>query len=249
MPAKVFLIGAGPGDPELITLKAIKALQAADVVLLDDLVNRELLRHASQARVIEVGKRGDCRSTPQRFINRLMLRLARQGRSVARLKGGDPFLFGRGGEEMLALRDAGIAVEVIAGITSGIAAPAAVGIPVTHRGLTHGVTFVTGHTQHGDSPNWAALAAGGTTLVIYMGMKNLAAIAHALLAAGMARNMPAAAIQHGTSHRQRHVVGTLEHLADLVAQQGLASPAIVVIGEVAGLASIDYSAQLLAVAA
>lgn len=236
MTGKVFLIGAGPGDPELMTLKAVKVLQQADVVLLDDLVNRDILKHAPQARVIEVGKRGGCKSTPQAFINRLMIRLARQGRSVARLKGGDPFLFGRGGEEMLALRTAGIAADIIPGITSGIAAPAAVGIPVTHRTCTHGVTFVTGHTQDGSTPDWRALAASGTTLVIYMGMKHLATIVDDLLAAGVRSDMPAAAIQHGTLAAQRHVTCALDRLSTEVARHGLASPAIVVIGEVAGLA-------------
>ena len=182
---KVFLIGAGPGDAELITLKAIKALQAVDVVLLDDLVSRDLLQHAPRARVIEVGKRGGCKSTPQHFINRMMVALAEQGQTVARLKGGDPFLFGRGGEEMLALRAAGIPVEIIPGITSGVAAPASIGIPITHREFTHGVTFVTGHTQNGDSPNWQALVDGGTTLVIYMGMKHISSIVNGLLAAGV----------------------------------------------------------------
>jgi uroporphyrin-III C-methyltransferase len=129
MAGKVFLIGAGPGDPDLVTLKAVNALNTATVILLDDLVNREILKHAPTARVIEVGKRGGCKSTPQSFINRMMIALAEQGETVARLKGGDPFLFGRGGEEMLALREANIAVEVIPGITSGIAVPASLGIP------------------------------------------------------------------------------------------------------------------------
>lgn len=246
MAAQVFLIGAGPGDPDLLTLKAVKALRQADVVLIDDLVNRDILQHAPQARVIPVGKRGGCKSTPQRFINRLMVRLARQGCSVARLKGGDPFLFGRGGEEMLALRAAGVNVEIIPGISSGIAVPAAIGIPITHREFTHGVTFVTGHTRHGDSPDWAALAAGGTTLVIYMGMKNLDAIVQALLTAGMAGNTPAAAIQHGTLHSQRHALATLETLTAGVAQHRIASPAIVVIGEVARLAQVDMNGLLAA---
>ena len=248
MATQVFLIGAGPGDPDLITLKAIKALQTAEVVLVDDLVNRELLGHALQARVIHVGKRGGCKSTPQTFINRLMIRLARQGHIVARLKGGDPFLFGRGGEEMLALRAAGVSVEIVPGITSGIAAPAAVGIPVTHRGATHGVTFVTGHTQDGRYPNWAALAAGGTTLAIYMGMQQLDTIVAELLAAGLAGDMPAAAIQNGTLQHQRHVACTLRQLPQAVAREGLGSPAIVVIGQVAALAQSAASSGLQAAA-
>lgn len=236
MSGKVFLIGAGPGDAELITLKAVKALQQADVILLDDLVNRDILLHAPQARVVEVGKRGGCKSTPQHFIERMMVALAEQGETVVRLKGGDPFMFGRGGEEMLAMRAAGITVEIIPGITSGMAVPASLGIPVTHREYSHGVTFVTGHTQDGAQPNWQALAAGGTTLVIYMGMKHLGSIVSELLKAGLADSTPAAAIQHGTCPQQQQVVSTLAMLPMAVQQQGLASPAIVVVGDVVRLA-------------
>ena len=249
MAGKVFLIGAGPGDPELVTLKALKALQQADVILIDDLVNRELLDHATQARVVEVGKRGGCKSTPQHFINRMMVALASQGQTVVRLKGGDPFLFGRGGEEMQALQAAGIAVEVIPGITSGIAAPASIGIPVTHRAFTHGVTFVTGHTQDGDKPDWQALVAGGTTLVIYMGMTHLPAIVSDLRAAGMAADLPAAAIQQGTTQHQRQVISTLSELPAAVKQEGLQSPAIIVLGEVVRLARHEALSELVAVAA
>ena len=249
MAGKVFLIGAGPGDPELVTLKALKALQQADVILIDDLVNRELLAHATQARVVEVGKRGGCKSTPQHFINRMMVALASQGQTVVRLKGGDPFLFGRGGEEMQALQAAGIAVEVIPGITSGIAAPASIGIPVTHRAFTHGVTFVTGHTQDGDKPDWQALVAGGTTLVIYMGMTHLPAIVSDLRAAGMAADLPAAAIQQGTTQHQRQVISTLSELPAAAKQEGLQSPAIIVLGEVVRLARHEALTELIAVAA
>lgn len=249
MAGKVFLIGAGPGDPELITLKAIKALQSADVILIDDLVNRDLLLHAPQARVVEVGKRGGCKSTPQHFINRMMVALATQGQQVVRLKGGDPFLFGRGGEEMQALQVAGIRVEIVPGITSGIAAPASIGIPVTHREFTHGVTFVTGHTQDGDKPDWQALVAGGTTLVIYMGMAHLPAIVSDLRAAGMAVDLPAAAIQQGTTTQQRQVISTLSELPAAVKQEGLQSPAIIVLGEVVRLARHEALTELVAVAA
>ena len=249
MAGKVFLIGAGPGDPDLITLKAVNALKTADVVLLDDLVNREILKHAPQARVIEVGKRGGCKSTPQHFINRMMIALAEQGETIARLKGGDPFLFGRGGEEMLALRAADIEVQVIPGITSGIAVPASIGIPVTHRAHTHGVTFVTGHTQDGDSPNWKALVAGGTTLVIYMGMKHLPEIVTELIAAGINRNISAAAIERGTLAEQRHVIAPIEMLPMAVKKAALSSPAIIVVGEVVSLAQAEELISTLAVAA
>jgi uroporphyrin-III C-methyltransferase len=239
---KVYLIGAGPGDPDLITIKAVNALALAQVVLIDDLVNRALLAYAPNARVIEVGKRGGCKSTPQHFINRMMIALAEQGQVVARLKGGDPFLFGRGGEEMLALQGAGIAVEIVPGITSGIAVPASIGIPVTHREYTHGVTFVTGHTQDEESPNWSALAATGTTLVIYMGIKHLSEIVSDLLKAGMATTTPVAAIQHGTLPEQQHIVSTLAMLPMAVKQAGLASPAIIVVGEVVRLAKANNQA-------
>ena len=249
MAGKVFLIGAGPGDPDLITLKAVKALQTAEVILIDDLVNRALLAHAPHARIVEVGKRGGCKSTPQHFINRMMIALATQGQTVVRLKGGDPFLFGRGGEEMQALRQAGVSVEIVPGITSGIAAPASIGIPVTHREFTHGVTFVTGHTQNGEKPDWQALVAGGTTLVIYMGMKYLSAIVTDLLEAGMASDLPAAAIQQGTTQQQRQVISTLAALPAAVKQEGLESPAIIVLGEVVRLARQETLSELIAVAA
>lgn len=249
MAGKVYLIGAGPGDPELITVKALKVLQAADVILIDDLVNRQLLQHAPKARVIEVGKRGGCKSTPQHFINRMMVALAEQGQSIARLKGGDPFLFGRGGEEVLALKTAGIPVEVIPGITSGIAAPASIGIPVTHRELSHGVTFITGHTQNGAAPDWPSLVRSGTTLVIYMGMKRLATIVTDLLNAGMAMDTPAAAVQQGTLPQQRHIVSSLSMLPMAVRQEGLTSPGIIVIGDVVRLAYSKGLASALDVAA
>ena len=233
---KVYLIGAGPGDPELLTLKAVRALARADVVLIDDLVDRRVLEYAPAARVIEVGKRGGCKSTPQAFIERLMVRLARRGNIIARVKGGDPFVFGRGGEEALVLAQAGIACEVVPGITAGIGVPAALGIPVTHRAMACGATFVTAHARDGTEPNWAALAQTGTTLVIYMGMQRVAGIASALRAAGMPDATPAAAIQNGTTQQQRHVIATLATLADAVRGAGLGSPALIVIGEVVSLA-------------
>ncbi len=204
--------------------------------MIDDLVDRRVLAHAPSARVIEVGKRGGCKSTPQAFIERLMVRLARRGQIVARVKGGDPFVFGRGGEEALTLAQAGINCEVIPGITAGIGVPAALGIPVTHRGMACGVTFVTGHTRDGTAPAWRALAHSGTTLVIYMGMQRVAEITGALQSAGMPATTPAAVIQHGTTQRERHVIGTLATLADAVRGAGLGSPALIVIGDVVGLA-------------
>ena len=240
---KVWLIGAGPGDVELLTLKAVRALGEADVVLIDDLVNRELLQFAKpHARVIEVGKRGGCRSTPQAFIERKLVQLAREGLTVVRVKGGDPYVFGRGGEEVEILTRAGIVVEVVNGITAGLGVPAALGIPVTHREFCRGVTFVTGHVANvanvanaarsGEQPNWHALAHSGTTLVIYMGLKNLPGIVSGLRDAGMAASMPVAVVQNGTLPTQRSVVSQLDKIVADVAREGLASPALVVVGEV-----------------
>jgi uroporphyrin-III C-methyltransferase len=223
---KAFLIGAGPGDADLMTLRAARALRLADVVLIDDLVSRGCLAHArSDARVIEVGKRGGCKSTSQVFIHKTMLDMVRAGHTVARLKGGDPFIFGRGGEEMQALLEAGIDVEVIPGITAGTAVPAALGIPLTQRGLARGVTFVTGH---GADLNWQALVASGTTLVFYMGLSRLRNICEELIKAGMSGTMPACVIENGTTKRQRQVVGTLGNLS----AEALEAPALIVVGEV-----------------
>ena len=241
---KVWLIGAGPGDPELLTLKAVRALGAADVVLVDDLVDRRVLAHARpDARVIEVGKRGGCNSTPQAFIEKLMVRLARRGATVARLKGGDPFIFGRGGEEILALNAAGIPVETISGITAGIAAPAALGIPVTHRDVARGVTFLTGHARDDAAPDWKALRAGGTTLVIYMGIKRVAALVSGMLDAGFPADTPACAIRNGTLETQAEVVTTLAALPAAAAAAQLDSPAILVVGAVVGFARATVAAK------
>jgi uroporphyrin-III C-methyltransferase len=188
-------------------------------------------------RVIDVGKRGGCASTPQPFIDRLMARLAKRGAIVGRVKGGDPYVFGRGAEEVAALEAAGVLVEVVSGVTAGIAVPAALGIPVTSRHLACGVTLVTGHAREGGpEPDWAALARGGTTLVIYMGVRRLADIATALLGAGMPAATPAAAIQNGTLPQQASIVSTLGSLPRDVVKHGIRSPAIVVIGEVVALA-------------
>ena len=227
MTGKVYLIGAGPGDPELMTLKAVRALGRAEVVLVDALVNRGCLAHArSGAKVIEVGKRGGCRSTPQAFIEKLLVQYAKQGVCVARLKGGDPFVFGRGGEEVEALLGQGIEVEVIPGITAGLA----LDIPVTHRGLTRGVTFVSGHAGETD---WSALARSGTTLVVYMGLRKFEAIRRSLLAV-MEPRTPACIVENGTLKTRRQAIGTLGTLSPL----GFQGPAIIVVGEVVRLARV-----------
>jgi uroporphyrin-III C-methyltransferase len=237
---KVYLVGAGPGDPELLTLAAARALREADVVLVDDLVNRAILAHARpDVRIVPVGKRGglrgDHRSTPQAFIERLMLQEAHAGHTVVRLKGGDPFLFGRGGEEAAHLRAAGLEVTVIPGVTSGIAAPMAAGISVTHRDSSPGVIFVTGHEKDGahERVDWSALAASGLTLVIYMGLTNAGRIQGLLLQAGRADATPIAVISNATLASQRVVTGTLGTLAETIRTGQIESPAILVIGDVA----------------
>ena len=230
---KVYLIGAGPGDPELMTLKAARALGMAEVILIDELVSRGCLAHTRwDARVIEVGKRAGCASTSQEFIERLMVLHAKQGKIVARLKGGDPFVFGRGGEEMQAVLAAGIEVEVIPGITAGLGVPATLGIPVTHRSLARGVIFVTAHTKDGAEPNWGALVRTGATLVIYMGLARIAHIVEQLRAAGMSPAMPACVIENGTLGNQREVLATLQTLERDAAAKRFGSPALIVIGEV-----------------
>ena len=234
--ASCALVGAGPGDPELLTLKALKVIQAATVLFVDDLVGEGVVALASpHARVVHVGKRGGCRSTPQAFIERLMIDAARRGERVVRLKGGDPFIFGRGGEEADALCAAGIDVEVVNGITAGLAAATALGAPLTHRSHAHGVLFVTGHPREGGAPfHWPALGAvavQGITLVIYMGVAKAACIEAGLLET-MTRDTPVAIVQHASLPHERVRVTRLEGLANTLAREGLGSPAIIVVGDV-----------------
>lgn len=236
MSAKVWLIGAGPGDPELLTLKAVRALGEAEVVLIDDLVNPAVLEHCPQARVIGVGKRGGCRSTPQEFIHRLMLRYARQGKCVARLKGGDPCIFGRGSEEADWLAAHGVASEIVNGITAGLAGATACGIPLTLRGLARGVTLVTAHTQDDSRPDWEALARSSTTLVVYMGVAKLAEIQEGLLTGGMATSTPVAMIENASLPWQRECRSILENMPQDADTFQLRSPAILVIGQVVAAA-------------
>jgi uroporphyrin-III C-methyltransferase len=234
---KVTLVGAGPGDPELLTLKALKAIQRATVLLVDDLVSDEVVAFASPgARIVYVGKRGGCKSTPQAFIEKLMLMAAREGEDVVRLKGGDPFIFGRGGEEVEHLREAGIEVDVINGITSGLAAVTSLGVPLTHRQHAHGVVFVTGHAKPGDSgTDWKALAATAhsarLTLVIYMGVSGAERIQDELLS-GLPAATPVAVIQNASLATQRHITTTLGTLGAAIRDAGMASPSVIVVGDV-----------------
>jgi uroporphyrin-III C-methyltransferase len=237
--AKVTLVGAGPGDPELLTLKAVKAIQAATVLLVDDLVNPEIVAFAPRgARIVHVGKRGGCKSTPQAFIERLMVMAAREGENVVRLKGGDPFIFGRGGEEVEHLRAAGVEVQVVSGITSGLAAVTSLGVPLTHREHAHGVVFVTGHAHRGSQgTDWRALAATARdaklTLVIYMGVSGAARIQEDLLTA-LPASTPVAVVQRASLPDQRHAFTTLGELYTTIAREQLASPSVIVVGDVIG---------------
>ena len=236
---KVTLVGAGPGDPELLTLKALKAIQCATVLFVDDLVSDEIVAFASPAaRIVHVGKRGGCKSTPQAFIEKLMLIAAREGENVVRLKGGDPFIFGRGGEEVEHLHAAGIEVEVVNGITAGLAAVTSLGVALTHRLHAHGVVFVTGHSRPGDAgTDWKALAATAhsarLTLVIYMGVSGAQRIQNELLT-GLPGTTPVAVIQNATLATQRHITTTLGQLAGAIGDSGMASPSIIVVGDIIG---------------
>jgi uroporphyrin-III C-methyltransferase len=232
----VHLVGAGPGDAELLTLKAVRAIRQATLLLVDDLVGDEVLRYARRsARIVHVGKRGGCASTPQAFIERLMAAEALAGERVVRLKGGDPFVFGRGGEEVAHLRALGLRVEVVNGITAGLAAATAIGVPLTHRDHAHGVIFVTGHARGDGAPlDWATLAAAaaqGLTLVIYMGIATVEAIEAGLLQ-GLTAATPVVIVQHASLPQQRHACCTLSELACTVAREGLGSPAVIVVGDV-----------------
>ena len=234
---QVTLVGAGPGDPELLTLKAVKAIQQATVLFVDDLVSEEIVAFAAPgARIVYVGKRGGCKSTPQAFIEKLMVMAAREGENVVRLKGGDPFIFGRGGEELEHLQAAGIRVEVVNGITAGLAAVTSLGVPLTHRQHAHGVVFVTGHAKPGATgTDWRALAATAhsarLTLVIYMGVSGAEHIQHELLS-GLPADTPVAVVQNASLPTQRHIATTLARLCSDLRLSGLASPSVIVVGDV-----------------
>jgi uroporphyrinogen III methyltransferase / synthase len=237
--SKVYLVGAGPGDPGLLTIRGREVLSRADVVVYDALISTRLLDYAPPAAErIYVGKQAARHTLPQADINLLLIERASGGRQVVRLKGGDPMVFGRGGEEALALVEAGIAFEVVPGVTSAIAGAAYAGIPITHRGLASGVAFITGHEAEDkvDSAlDWEALARWKGTLVFYMGVANLAVIAENLIARNVDSNTPAAVIHWGATPRQRVVAGTLGALPTLAAEAGLKPPALIVVGDVVQL--------------
>ena len=234
---RVYLVGAGPGDPELLTLRAARLLAQADVVVYDHLVGDGVLDLiATQAERIYVGKERSHHSMAQDEINALLVRQASLGRQVVRLKGGDPFVFGRGGEELQALAAEGIPFEVVPGITAACGVASYAGIPLTHRDHAQSCLFVTGHLKDGSCDlDWPALARPRQTVVIYMGLGGLAGICAQLLAHGVAAGMPAAVVQQGTTLEQRVVCGTLTDLPARVAQAGLRSPCLIIVGEVVRL--------------
>jgi uroporphyrinogen III methyltransferase/synthase len=236
---KVFLVGAGPGDAGLFTLKGIEAIKKADVVVYDYLASKTLLRFAKKdAELLYVGKRGGDHTLPQDRINQLIIEKALQGKTVARLKGGDPFIFGRGGEEAQEMIQKGVSFEIIPGITSAIAVPAYAGIPLTHRSHTSTVAFITGHenpTKGDSSIEWEKIATGVGTLVFLMGVGNLRNIVDKLIKNGRSHDTPAALIRWGTTPKQRTVTGTLKNIVSEVEKAGLKSPCIIVVGDVVSL--------------
>lgn len=236
---KVYLVGAGPGDPGLLTIKGKTLLECADVVVYDALVSPQILAminpHAEQ---IDAGKRRGRHSLLQEETTQLLIEKAHEHAVVVRLKGGDPFVFGRGGEEMEDLVNANVSVEVVPGVTSGIAAPAYAGIPLTHRSYSSSVTFVTGHEAAGKyrpEVNWSAIAHGSETIVIYMGIHNLSFISAQLIAAGRSPQTPVALIRWGTRPDQQQLIGTLETIVRQVEEVGFEAPAIAVIGDVVNM--------------
>ncbi len=245
----VTLVGAGPGDPELLTLKALRAIRAASVILVDDLVGPQVLRCARKtARIVHVGKRGGCRSTPQVLIEKMMIAQARAGERVVRLKGGDPLVFGRGGEEAEHLRAAGVRVEVVNGISAGVAAATSLGIALTHREYAHGVVFVTGHARADaqDGVHWPSLgaaAAHGLTLVIYMGVASAASLQAGLLES-LPPHTPVAVVQNASLPNERRMACGLAELVERLDAEGIGSPAIIIVGNVAqGLAQLSAQSR------
>ena len=233
----VYLVGAGCGAGDLLTLKAQRILAAASVVLVDDLVHESVLAQVSpQAQIIHVGKRGGCKSTPQVQIEELLVQHARSHASVVRLKGGDPLLFGRAGEELAALRAAGLQVEVVNGISAGFAAAAGLGFSLTHRDYAHGVVFITGHAQaSSEAPKWDAIAHAAhvarLTVVIYMGISKAQTVQDEMLKA-LPASTPVAIVQNASLPQQRHALGTLGTLAQTIADSGLHSPSVMIVGDV-----------------
>lgn len=239
---EVWLVGAGPGDPDLLTFRAFNALRAADVVVHDGLVSDEILDLApSRARRINVAKRKSRHILPQDDINQLLVGLALEGLTVVRLKGGDPFLFGRGGEELAACRAAGVECHVVPGVTAALAASAGAGAPLTHRGSAQAVTFVTGHAAHGEPDlDWAALARPNQTVVVYMGVSTAPLISKRLVAAGRQPSTPALIVENASRADERRILTTLSDLAEAAA--AVRGPALLMVGEAMAMAEVTSPA-------
>ncbi len=236
-PGEVYLVGAGPGDPDLLTFRALRLLQKADVVFYDRLITEEILDFARRdAERYYVGKQRDNHCVPQSEINSLLIEHASQGKTVVRLKGGDPFVFGRGGEEATALAEAGISFQIVPGITSASGATAYAGIPLTHREYAHACRFIAGHSRDGELHlDWKKLIVEDETLIFYMGIKNLHVICEKLIEHGMPMNFPAAVVEQGTTQHQRVVVADLKTLPDKIERQGFKSPGLIIVGKVVTL--------------
>lgn len=246
---KLWIVGAGPGDPDLLTVKALRVIERADVLVYDRLVAQSILMLTPPtAPRIFVGKTRGHHSLPQDEINTLLVQQAQAGRQVVRLKGGDPFIFGRGGEELAAAKAAGVAVEIIPGITAALGCAAQAHIPLTHRDHASCVTFVTGQCRDLGEQNWSGLAGPDRTLVIYMGLNGAEAIAAKLIGDGLATSMPVAVIENGTRDNSRVFLATLATIAPLVSRHDIRSPALLIVGEVAALADQGQLSHLLHIA-
>jgi len=245
----VSLVGAGPGDAELMTVKAVRLLQQADAVVYDRLVSAEILSLIpTGVSRISVGKEVGKHCVPQEQINEIIVNLAKSGRRIVRLKGGDPYMFGRGGEEILALKKHRIDFEVVPGITAASGCSTYSGIPLTHRGMSRRVQFITGHFNNNEplDLNWQSIADPNSTIVIYMGLSNLPLAVHSLIDAGMPASTPAAAVQNGTTPSQQRVITTLDQLNDAIHQQRMKAPVMIIIGKVVSLADeLDWFQQSL----
>ena len=244
VPGIVYLVGAGPGDPELLTLKALRLIKSCDALVHDALVSPQIIKETNKkTEIFNVGKRAGLCSVPQADTNLLIVKLAKEGKNVVRLKGGDPFVFSRGGEEVSFLEKNGISVEIVPGITSGIAAPSNFGIPLTHREAGSSITFVTGHediNKDKKTVNWRLLAKSSDGLVIYMGMRNIEFIVKELILGGLDENTKCAVIQEATLNNQKCLISELKNLVETISNKGFTSPSIVVIGNIVDFKVNNY---------
>ena len=248
VPGIVYLVGAGPGDPELLTLKALRIIKNCDALVHDALVSNEIIKETSKnAEIFNVGKRAGLCSVPQADTNSLIVKLAKEGKNVVRLKGGDPFVFSRGGEEVSFLEKNEILFEIVPGITAGIAAPTYFGIPLTHREAGSSITFVTGHediNKDKKNVNWRTLAKSSDGLVIYMGIRNIEFIVKELMIGGLDKNTKCAVIQEATLNNQKCLISKLSNLSETIRKEGFTSPSIIVIGSIVDFKVSNYITSL-----